>query len=261
MPQKIIPYDKIYNIDTEKDKISIFSRYYKYLNETVQGFPNTKISIKKMRDYDKRFEITINGPEEIFVTNILKKEIGLINQFDHIREGNTYKGTIVDVGKVGFGVFVDCAIFNPESEVLIPLHTLREQLCNGKNKSLREILKVYDLIENFPLYINIVSIDRKKMQIEGKIADKTIKFFEHILEENLEAVLVTGETKAQFKKALVKTGHFRDIVSIERFGFLENIVILKQDTNAPGIIADIGKHLRGCKISALRPERIRRFFE
>jgi hypothetical protein len=261
MTQKVVSYDKIYNINTEKEKTSILSRYNRYLKETIQGFPNTKISINKLRDYDKRFEILIDGPEEIFVTNIIKKEIGIIHQFEKIQEGNIYKGTIVDIGKIGFGFFVDCAIFNPETDVLINLHTLREQLCNGRDKSLREIQKTYDFIENYPLYLKIVSIDHKKKQLEGKIADKTIKLFERILEENLEAVLVTGETKAQFKKALVKTGHFRDIVSIERFGFLENLVILKQDTRAPGIIADIGKYLKGCKLSAFRSKRIRRFFE
>jgi len=261
MAQKLVFYDKIYNLNAKKNVNDVLSRFYKYLNEIVHGFPKTKISINKLRDYDKRVEITINGPEEVFVTNILKKEIGLIHQFDQIQERNVYRGTIVDIGKVGFGIFVDCAIFNPETDVLITLHTLREQLCNRKERSLREIIKTYDLIENFPLFVKITSIDHKKKQIEGKIADKTIEFFKHILNEKLDAVLLTGETKAQFKKALVKTGHYRDIVTVESFGFLENIVVLKQSTNAPGIIADIGKYLKGCKLSALRSERIRRLFE
>ncbi|MFW9936341.1 MAG: DUF2110 family protein [Candidatus Thorarchaeota archaeon] len=261
MAQKLVLSDKIYNINFKKKKSSILSRYYKYLNEKILGFPDTKIIIKKLRDYDKRIEITINGPEEVFVTNILKKEIGFVHQFDQIKEKNTYKGTIVDLGKVGFGIFVDCAILNPEIDVLITLHTLREQLCNGKEKSLREIIKTYDLIENFPLFIHITSIDLKKKQIEGRIGDRTIGFFKFLLNEKLDAVLITGETKAQFKKALIKTNHYRDIAKIERFGFLENIVLLKRGTNAPGIINDIGKYLKGCKLSAIKPDKISKLFE
>jgi hypothetical protein len=41
---------------------------------------------------------------------------------------------------------------------------------------------------------------------------------------------------------------------------LENIVILRENTTAPGIIADIGKHLKKCKLSAIRPERIKKLF-
>ena len=72
---------------------------------------------------------------------------------------------------------------------------------------------------------------------------------------------MSGATKNQFKKALVKRGHLRDIVSVERHGFLEHIVILKEGTEAPGIIAHIGKYLRNCKLSAIRHERIHKLLE
>ena len=43
----------------------------------------------------------------------------------------------------------------------------------------------------------------------------------------------------------------------QRFGFLENLVLLKEGTDAIGIIAHIGKKLINCKLSALRPKKIR----
>ena len=67
---------------------------------------------------------------------------------------------------------------------------------------------------------------------------------------------MSGETKGQLKKALLQKGHLRDIISIIRFGFLENIVLLKEDSNAPGIISEIGRYLRNCKLSAIRPAKI-----
>ncbi|MFX0181114.1 MAG: DUF2110 family protein, partial [Candidatus Hodarchaeota archaeon] len=82
--------------------------------------------------------------------------------------------------------------------------------------------------------------------------------YKKILNENIEAVFVSGETKGQVKKAIIRKGHLRDIVSIDRFGFLENIIILKDNTSAPGIIADIGKNLKNCKLSAIRPTNIKK---
>ena len=260
MVKNLVLYDKIYNISTDKDKREISIRYRKYLNELAQSFPNTKVQIKKVRQFDDRVEILISGPEEIFLLNLFKKEVGAIVEFDEVEINQTYKGVLLDVGKVGFGIFVDCAILNPKTDVLLNLHALRKQLCKGRDVSLPEIIKAYDFIDHFPVYIKITSIDKEKEQIQGKLDQKTLELYGKIIVENLEGVFVSGETKGQFKKALIRTGHYRDIASIERFGFLENIVILRQNTTAPGIIADIGKYLKNCKLSAIRPERIRKLF-
>jgi hypothetical protein len=171
------------------------------------------------------------------------------------------KGNMVEVGKVGFGIFVDCGVLNPGTDVLISLRTLREQLCKGNEKSLPEIIRGYNFIDHFPVNVKITSIDEEKKKIKGKLDQPTLKLFDKLLNENLEAVFSSGETKGQFKKALERSGHFRDIVSIQHHGFLENIVILKDNTDAPGIIADIGKRLNNCKLSAIRPKRIKKLFK
>jgi hypothetical protein len=260
MVKKIVLFDKIYNVSKDKKKEDMFLRYLKYLNERVKGFPNTTLKIKKLREFDGRFEVSINGPEEVFMYNILKKEIGIIKEFKDINESAIYKGTLTDVGKVGFGLFVDCAFMNPKVDVLINLHTLREQLCHGREKSLKQIIEAYDFIDHFPVHVKILKIDKENLKLQGELAPNSLSLFKKILDENLEAVLLSGETKGQFKKAIIRKGHFRDIITVKRFGFLENMVLLKEDSNAPGIISHIGPGLKNCKFSALRPKRIRQLF-
>ncbi len=260
MVKSLVLYDKIYNVYKEKDKKDISIRYLKYLNELTQSFPNTKTRIKKLRQFDNRFEVIIAGPEEIFISNMLKKKVGTVIEYEKVEVNNIYKGVLLDVGKIGFGIFVDCAILNPKVDVLLNLYDLRTQLCKGRSVSLTEIINTYDFIDQYPVYVKITSINKENEQIQGALDSQTLKIYEKIIKENLEGVFLSGETKGQLKKALVKTGHFRDIVSIERYGFLENIVILRENTTAPGIIADIGKHLKKCKLSAIRPERIKKLF-
>ena len=260
MRKKLVVWDQIYNFSSENERKIIEYRFRKYLEEKVNGFPSTKIIINKLRKYDNRFEIEILGPEEVFVSNLIKKEIGTIVNFDNIEEGKIYKGTIIDCGKVGFGIFVDCAILNPKTDVLIPLHSLRKQLCKGYHKSLSEIINAYDFIDKFPVYIKIETVDREERKISGNLAQDTLNLYQKCIRENIEGVFISGQTKGQVKKALVRTGHLRDILSIERFGFLEHIVLFRENTQSPGIISDIGSKLKKSKFSAIRPNRIKSLY-
>ena len=257
MVKKLVLKDQIYNFSSEKECKEVQYRYQKFLGEKVKGFPSTKIIIKKLRNYDKRFEIEISGPEEVFVFNFLKKEIGSIINFDDIQEGTLCRGTLVDVGKVGFGIFVDCAIKNPDADVLLTLHSLRKQLCSGKKKSLSEIINVYDFIDKFPVWVKIETFSKEEKKVSGVLADDTLNLYQKCLREDIEGVFISGNSKVQIKKALIKTKHLRDIMSIERFGFLENIILLRKGTQSPGIISDIGNLLKKSKFSAIRPERIK----
>jgi len=261
MVQNLVLFDKIYNVLNRGNKEDIYLRYFKYLKEYIKGFSQTSIQFKKLRKFDNRFEIIISGPEEGFVYNLLKKEIGSIHEFKDIKVGKEYRGSLVDVGKVGFGLFVDCAILNPHTDVLINLHTLREQLCQGKERSLKQIIDAYDFIDHFPLHVKITEIDSIKNKILGELAPKTLNFYKKILEENIEGVFLSGETKGQFKKIITRKGHFRDIITVKRFGFLENVILLKEGTDAPGIIAHVGNELTNCKLSAIRPKKIKRLLK
>jgi len=257
MIKRLILLDKIYNIDSRKDRLNYQSRYNKYLNELVKGFAKTKIEIRQIRDIDNRIEIFIEGPEEKFVKNIISSEIGSVIPFDQLKEGDILKGMMINVGDVGFGIFLDCGIIRQRTDILLPLHILRDQLADGKKVSVRDIINAYDFIDNFPIYSKIIEVDKEEGNVQGEIAQKTLDIFNKIISENIEGLFMCGETKGQFKKALIKTGHLHDIVSIERFGFLENLVLFKQDTNARGIISEIGKYLEGCKFSVLIPKRMR----
>ncbi|MFO7794828.1 MAG: DUF2110 family protein [Promethearchaeati archaeon] len=258
MVKRLILLDKIYQTSSRSNWLNLQTRYRKYLNELTHGFPKTGIEIRKIREKDDRIEIFIQGPDEEFVKNMLVAEIGSCVEFDNLNEGTILKGTMVDVGDTGFGIFLDCGIIKPTTDILLPLYILRDQLANGKKVSIREIINTYDFIENFPLYCKISEIDKEEKNIKGKIAKKSLEIFDKIQRENIEGLFMCGETKGQFKKALIKTGHLQDIVSVERFGFLENLVLFKQGTNARGIISEIGKYLENCKFSVLLPNRIKK---
>ncbi|MHA1150233.1 MAG: DUF2110 family protein [Promethearchaeota archaeon] len=258
MVKQLVLIDKLYNIFKDNNKNQVILKYEKYLKRVLDGFSKTNVQVKKIRNYDNRLAVEVSGPEEVFASNILKKKIGVINDFKSIEVKKVYRGKMVNVGKVGFGIFVDCGIFNPLTDVLISLRTLRKQLCENIKISLKKIIDAYEFIDHFPVFIKIIEKDEKKQQLSGELADQTLNLFKRIKNENIEAIFICGTTKYQFKKSIEKKGHFRDVISVKRFGFLEHIALLKEGTEAPGIIANIGKDLKGCKISAMRPRKIKK---
>ena len=260
MARKLVLFDKIYNVNTEQNHRSLSYKYLKTLQSLTKGFPNTKIKLNKLREFDQRYEVIINGPEEQFVYNLLKKQLGSITEFEDVHKGMTCKGTMVDVGKVGFGIFVDCAIVKPNTDVFISLHTLREHLCQGKKIPLKKIIQTYEFEEHFPVHVKIIGMDDPKKEIQAELADPSLQLFQKIVDEKIEGLMALGSTKSQFKKSLIKTGHLRDIITLEKFSFLEHVVLFKQGTQAPGIIKEIGRDLPGCTFSALRYQKIGKLF-
>ncbi len=256
MVVRIILSDKLYNFSNEREKRDLLSRYLKYLQGLIQGFSNTEVRVRKVRDEDKRVELLIKGPDENFIKNIFRAEVGGTRQFKDLQVGEVLQGTLIDVGKVGFGLFVDCGIIKPTSDVLIPLFTLREQLGAGKRISLNEIVHAYDFIDYFPLVVKVTEINVEDHNIKAEIAPDSLKIFKKIMAENIEGLAICGETKGQFKKALIREGHLHDIITLERYGFLEHLALLTGNTSAPGVIAQIGKYLPGCKFSVLNPKRM-----
>ncbi|MFO8017159.1 MAG: DUF2110 family protein [Promethearchaeia archaeon] len=241
-----------------KDYRAIYSRYLKVL--IGEDFPEVMITLVRFREHDKRFEVEIRGSEEEFVANFLKTEIGTLKKFKDLEAGDILKGQMVDVGEVGFGLFIDCGITVPSTDVLIPLHILREQLCNFRQVSVRDIINTYGFINHFPIHVEITEIDPKTHEIEGKLAADSIRFFRNLINDGLERIFVSGATKSQVKKAIVKNGHYEDILERERYFFLDHMVTLRTETTAPGIIAEIGHDLQFCDLSALRPQKIRNLF-
>ena len=260
MVKNLILFDKLHVIrpsTPENKKRDLIWRYQKYLEELAKGFPDTTMKIKEIRESDKRVVLELDGPDEMFLHNMLRKKVGTIQEFKDLRVETVHRGLMVDVSKFGFGIFADCGIQEPRTDVLLSLHELREQLCAGKKRSIREIIQGCGFEENFPVFVEITDIDFHRREASGKLASRSLNLLQKMVKEGLDGIFLSGETKGQFKKALIGKGHLRDIVSMERHAFLEHVVVLKPGTSAPGIIAEIGPELPGTSLSAMVHEKMR----
>ena len=239
--------------------------FKKVLTERLPEGLSVEISDLQFKIDDRLYvELTGQRKSDVkFSMNVIKELTGETHEAHNVPKKQPIMGSLRNVGKVGFGLFADVGIENPQKEVLIPLHVLREQLVKGEKQSTKEIIKQYGFINYFPVEVMITEIEdqhSKKPKYEARFSDKFISKLRDWIDWELDIVFTTGEARQMVKRTLAKRGHTIDVLEIQRLGPLEVAVICNQGTNGPGIISHIGKFLPHCKMSTLSAKRIKKYW-
>ncbi|MHA1771189.1 MAG: DUF2110 family protein [Candidatus Thorarchaeota archaeon] len=238
------------------------NRLLRGIEQSIQNrFADLDVSISKVRT-NKRGYITISlaGDDEVFAANLLRKEYGTSLSFDEVTSSLVLTGWLVDVGAVGYGLYVDIGITSNTDpaivDVLIPLHRLREQL-NMPRKSLRLISKTFGLVDNLPVEVTISNVDRYNSTVEGSLSETFLDRLAFWINDEHERLFVIGANYAMIESSLRKTHHLEDIYEVESLGLHEHVLVCKRSTRASGILAAIGPKLRGVPMHLFIPREIK----
>jgi len=240
--------------------------YGQYKNRLAQTVKSSILSLIEELDVrlarfviDKRghMVISIDGQDAEFAINYLTKEYGTSISLEHVTEGKVFRGSLVDVGKVGYGLYVDIAAMNNKTPVdaLLPLYQIREQF--KISKPLRTLAKSLVLADNLPVEVLIVNVDREEAKLEASFAESTMSRFDEWLHDDHERLLVFGTSRTMLDDALKKSSHIDDIYEIQELGKFEFALRCKRSTRASGIIAAIGPRLQGVPMHLFIPAEIR----
>jgi len=206
-------------------------------------------------DKKNRIVVKIDGEDEEFVKNALTKDFGGSLLSDNLTPNKTYPGQLVDVGKVGYGLYCDIGVTNSNRmDALIPLHQLREQL--NFHAPLRSITEAFVLVDYLPVEVNITSIDLYNERVEAKFNQSTLTRILNWMNDDHERLLVFGANQYQIEGSLKKTNHREDIYEIEELGKFEFSLRCKRSTRASGILAAIGPRLRGVPMHLFIPKEL-----
>ncbi|MFO7837200.1 MAG: DUF2110 family protein [Candidatus Thorarchaeota archaeon] len=232
--------------------LSIFSKRIRSLSEDLH-LSHLEVNTNSRGHID----VTINGEDEEFFRNVLEQRYGIVPEFETVNTDTEYPGYLIDVGNVGYGLYVDIGLPpNPPTDLLIPLHRLREQF-NMPDNSLNEIKRKMVLVENLPVNTRITKIDSRNAELEGEFSDSYITQINTWASSSHQRLLILGTTYKMIDNVLSKTDHKRDVVEIERIGPFEFSVVCKIGTRATGILAAVGSRLRGIPIHPFIPEKVR----
>jgi hypothetical protein len=208
-------------------------------------------------DADKKGHIVVSatGQDDEFVINLLASEYGKVPDAHEVVPESKYTGQLLDVGKVGYGIYTDIGMIDPRIDALIPLHKLREQM-KMQGHSLRKIAKNLVLVDNLPVEVTITELDLSNEKIEAEFTTAFIQRFDSWMNDDHERLLVFGANQQMIEGALRQTRHAEDIYQIEKLGLFEFSLQCKRSTRASGIIAAIGPKLRGVPMHLFIPSEV-----
>jgi hypothetical protein len=245
--------------------VTLFSRVYgkkrKHLLDAVKSEVTSMIDELDVRlarfGTDKRghLSLSFDGQDSEFAINYLVKKYGKSIGIGNVKEDTILPGSFLEVGKVGYGFYVDIAAISAKRvDVLIPLHRIRDQL--SIRKPLRTIAKALVFVDDLPIDVKITSVDTRANKIEGELAQTTIIRFEEWMQDDHERLLVFGANQDMIEIALRKSRHLEDIYEFEELGKFEYSLRCKRSTRASGIVAAIGPKLRGIPMHLFIPKEI-----
>ncbi len=201
-------------------------------------------------------KLMFTGEDEKFFSNLLRNEFGAIPTVSDLRVGATMYGHLINVGRFGFGIYVNVG-FPPfeKLDLLIPLFRLRQQL-NMKDQPLRKIANTNVLVDNLPIEALLTMVDLANHKIEAELSEKELERIMAWSNDDHERLIVLGVSQTRLESVLLKTDHESDIYAIEELGKFEFSLCCKRSTRASGILAAIGPKLKGVPIHLFIPREV-----
>ncbi len=175
-----------------------------------------------LRD-DQFPSVTITGEDAPVARNLLKEEWGAITP--HRESGETYVGTLESWDDDGF-------VLDAGESIRIPTDGLG--LGQGTPAQVR---RRFGLVQHMPLRF----IQGENGE-PNRLADTELDRLYEWTRGN-SRVNANSTTRAQIRATVNRSGHAEDIVTVERLGLLEGSIICREDTDAPGLLSDIGPYL------------------
>jgi hypothetical protein len=164
--------------------------------------------------------VTVEGADAVAARNLLRERWGEITP--DFEAGETYVGTLEAWDEDGF-------VLDAGEEIQVPAGELG--LGPGDPGQIR---RRYGLVQHVPLRFTRAESPCLADAERDRLYDWA---------RGTGRVNVNSATRAEARATVNRAGHAEDIVTVERLGLLEQSAVCREDTDPPGLLADVGDYL------------------
>jgi len=200
-------------------------------------------------------KLEISGDDEEAFCEIIRRRFGIAPvDLSNLEPGDICRGFIIDSGKVGYGLYIDIGVLTPKPiDGLYPLHSIRAQLVEGRQLPIRQIINIYHFYDDFPLEVRIVRLKQGKIEVE--LSDRQRESITEWSALPFDRVIIYHALPDDLQSAIRSSSVERDLAKVENLSLTTHLLTCKIGTEAPGIVAKLGLHLKGSRLFSFRPER------
>jgi hypothetical protein len=204
-------------------------------------------------------QVELFGDDETAAMNYLNREVGLAPvSVEGLEKFSTVRGRVVSFGESEDHLRVDVGVFSPRiCDAVVSLQSLRAQLADGKEFSLRQMAELFCFCDNLPLTVKVVGgVGAEANCVEAELSEFQLSQVRGWIRSGLDRLLVLGALFSDVERAVYASKHARDVVKLESLGLLEHVVVCKLGTNAVGLVPRFGRFLPRAALAPFRPRKI-----
>lgn len=201
-------------------------------------------------------KVKVTGEDEGIAKSYITKQIGVCpNSLDEVSVNTELKSYIQKIDNTAGELIVDVGILEPKPVYAhIPLTTLKTQLLEEKEESLKKITELFALSVNLPVSIKVKKVHTTENIIEAEFAPVQIEMFKNWQKSLLDRLIILGTTTDEVTSTLERTRLNRDVINTEAIGLFEQVLTCKLGTDATGLIPRIGRYMRNTQILVFNPK-------
>lgn len=177
---------------------------------------------------DNWLKVDINGEDSEFVSNFLVSKFG--TPVTELTKNEVYSGVIHQIR---------------EKEIIVDVGTLvsipKKNLTYLGVGTAKQIATRFGLIKRLPVKVEITD----EAANVGAFTKAQADVWWSWKKSSQDRVIANAVTRSELKAAVKRTGHARDIYGIERLGLMEHMIICRETSDGPGIVAAIGRFVKG----------------
>lgn len=201
--------------------------------------------------------IGVKGPDLEVFTELIGRKLGLAPaDISDLEVNDNIKAypTGIDTRRQTVEVEIGPVSISFRSE--ITKEALMAQLCDGRSFPVERVARTFCIQQGVPIQVRITSIDSDRRNIEGWISDDQVSRFEEWRRERFHRIVAVGGLQDKIHEAIRLSKVERDIAEVEELSLMSHVLVCKLGTEAPGIIAKIGRYVGDFKLYAFLPERV-----
>jgi len=201
--------------------------------------------------------IGVKGPDIEAYTELIRRKLGIAPaDRSEIEVNDNFKAYARGINTRRQTIEIEIGPISTRFRSEITREALMAQLCDGRSFPVERIAQTYCIQEGVPVHVRVTSIDTQLKEIEVWVSDDQVSRFEEWRRQRFHRIIAVGGFQDKIREAIRLSKVERDVIEVDELSLTAHSLVCKLGTEAPGVIAKIGRYVGRFRLYAFLPDRV-----